>query len=191
MVRYIIGGIIVLGVGAGALYALTYNPLPVEMTEVTQQTVREFIAEDAKTRLDDEYLIAMPISGTLLEPFVEIGDGHRHDQGFRIDSGGEAGCESAADEVGHGRREREPEDDATGKSLAGPSAVGHVGETDSYCLAEQEEQPTRAQYGKQPSDDRSPTDVRSRAVRRQRLGAGLVRVVVSGFFVFRHFRVQT
>jgi HlyD family secretion protein len=82
MVRYIIGGIIVIGIGAAAIFGLTYNPLPVEMTEVTQRTVREFIAEDAKTRLDDEFLIAMPISGTLLPPFVEIGD--EVDEGFCV-----------------------------------------------------------------------------------------------------------
>ncbi len=74
MVRYILVGVLVLVVGGGAIYTLTYNPLPVEMQEVTKRTVREFIAEDAKTRLDDEFIIAMPISGTLLAPDVEIGD---------------------------------------------------------------------------------------------------------------------
>jgi len=74
MLRYTVGGILAVVVVAGALFALLYNPLPVEMTEVTQRTVREFIAEDAKTRLDDEYTIAMPISGTLFAPDVEIGD---------------------------------------------------------------------------------------------------------------------
>ncbi len=74
MVRYIGIGVLVAAVGGGAIFALMYNPLPVEMTDVTKRTVREFIAEDAKTRLDDEFIIAMPISGTLLAPDVEIGD---------------------------------------------------------------------------------------------------------------------
>ncbi len=74
MVRYILFGAVVIVVGGGAIFALMYNPLPVEMTDVTQRTVREFIAEDAKTRLDDEFIIAMPISGTLFAPDVEIGD---------------------------------------------------------------------------------------------------------------------
>ena len=64
MVRYILFGAMVVVVGGGAVFALMYNPLPVEMTDVTQRTVREFIAEDAKTRLDDEFIIAMPISGS-------------------------------------------------------------------------------------------------------------------------------
>lgn len=74
MVRYTVGGILAAVAVAGALYALLYNPLPVEMTSVSQRTVREFIAEDAKTRLDGEFIIAMPISGTLFAPDVEIGD---------------------------------------------------------------------------------------------------------------------
>lgn len=74
MVRYIVGGVLAAVVAAGALYALLYNPLPVEMTNVSQRTVREFIAEDAKTRLDTELVIAMPISGTLFALDVEIGD---------------------------------------------------------------------------------------------------------------------
>jgi HlyD family secretion protein len=74
MVRYIVIGLLAIVVGGGALFALMYNPLPVEMTDVTQRTVREFIAEDAKTRLDGEHIIAMPISGTLFSPDVEIGD---------------------------------------------------------------------------------------------------------------------
>lgn len=74
MVRYILIGLVVAVVGGGAVFGLMYNPLPVEMTEVEKRTVREFIAEDAKTRLDDEFVVAMPISGTLLPPDVEIGD---------------------------------------------------------------------------------------------------------------------
>lgn len=48
--------------------------IPVETTEVTRRTVREFIAEDAVTRLGEDYLIDMPISGTLERVRFEVGD---------------------------------------------------------------------------------------------------------------------
>ncbi len=47
---------------------------PVEMTEAAQRVVREYISEDAKTRLDEEYTLAMPVSGTLERIAFKEGD---------------------------------------------------------------------------------------------------------------------
>lgn len=60
---------------AGAVYlALRETPVAVEMTTPSVITVREFIAEDAKTRLADEYIIDTPILGTVGRIRLEIGD---------------------------------------------------------------------------------------------------------------------
>ncbi len=45
--------------------AMREGPLPVEMAQAETRTVRAYISEDAKTRLDDDILIDMPISGTV------------------------------------------------------------------------------------------------------------------------------
>lgn len=56
--------------------ALSLRPpaIPVEMGTPVQRTVREFIAEEAKTRLGDEYVVDMPVSGTLQRLAWEVGD---------------------------------------------------------------------------------------------------------------------
>ena len=60
---------------AGLIYLiLRPRPVPVEIAEATVQTVREYIAEDGKTRLDDEYLIDMPVAGTVRRIGLEVGD---------------------------------------------------------------------------------------------------------------------
>lgn len=58
----------------GTVFALRERALPVEMSQVTTRTVREYIAEDAKTRLDDDYIIDMPLSGTVEKIALEEGD---------------------------------------------------------------------------------------------------------------------
>ncbi|MCC6696113.1 MAG: efflux RND transporter periplasmic adaptor subunit [Candidatus Hydrogenedentes bacterium] len=50
------------------------RPVAVEMAEVSARTVREYIAEDAKTRLADDYIIDMPLSGTVDAITLEEGD---------------------------------------------------------------------------------------------------------------------
>ena len=67
--------IAVIGVAvSGVAYSLFGRALPVEMISPTVTTVREYVAEDAKTRLADEYVIDMPIAGTLERLELEIGD---------------------------------------------------------------------------------------------------------------------
>ena len=58
------------------LVALSMRPRPlaVEFAEVSEMTVREYVTEDAKTRLGDEYVIDMPISGTVDRIELEVGD---------------------------------------------------------------------------------------------------------------------
>jgi len=66
-----------LGIGVlllGAYIMLRARPIPVETYEVSRQTIREFITEDAKTRLADEYVVDMPISGTIERIRLEVGD---------------------------------------------------------------------------------------------------------------------
>jgi HlyD family secretion protein len=69
-------GIIVLIIAVvGVVYtALQGQTIIVEMNEVSRETVFEYIIEDAKTRLDNEYTIDMPINGTVERIDLEIGD---------------------------------------------------------------------------------------------------------------------
>ncbi|GMV99140.1 MAG: hypothetical protein AMXMBFR84_02790 [Candidatus Hydrogenedentota bacterium] len=57
-----------------AVWALRGRGLPVEMAEARVETVREYIAEDAKTRLSDEYIVDMPLTGTVNRIELEVGD---------------------------------------------------------------------------------------------------------------------
>lgn len=57
-----------------ALPLLLGCAVPVEMTDVGRRSVREYIAEDATTRLGDEYVLDMPLSGTLQRIDWEVGD---------------------------------------------------------------------------------------------------------------------
>jgi len=54
--------------------AMREGALPVEMTQAETRTVRAYIAEDAKTRLDEDILIDMPISGTVRKITLQEGD---------------------------------------------------------------------------------------------------------------------
>lgn len=71
---------IVWGVGiaslviAGAIIMIRGGAVPVEMGAPVTTTVREYIAEDARTRLANEYTVDMPISGTADRIAFEIGD---------------------------------------------------------------------------------------------------------------------
>jgi len=71
----------ILGAGGGVLlvavlayYSFRPQPVVVEIGAVEQRTVREFVAEEAKTRLADEYLIDMPDAGLLERMTLEVGD---------------------------------------------------------------------------------------------------------------------
>jgi len=74
MKRIIIIGIIVGAVGGMGYVSFKGQAIPVEMAEVTTASVFEYISEDAKTRLDDEYIVDMPVMGTLKRIGLEIGE---------------------------------------------------------------------------------------------------------------------
>lgn len=71
-------GLAILAFIAVVLVAVRPQPIVLEMSEVTRETVYEFVIEDAKTRLDDEYIIDMPVGGTLNRISLEIGDMVKH-----------------------------------------------------------------------------------------------------------------
>ncbi|MCP4642228.1 MAG: biotin/lipoyl-binding protein, partial [bacterium] len=73
MKRILIGAVLA-AVAVLAVLGLRGRGVPTEVTHVTHATVREYIAEDAKTRLDKDYLIDMPVSGTLERIALEEGD---------------------------------------------------------------------------------------------------------------------
>lgn len=74
MKKYIIIGVIAVLVVAGILVAVFGSAVPVQTTQPVTMTVREYVAEDAKTRLANEYVVDMPVSGTLIRIDLEEGD---------------------------------------------------------------------------------------------------------------------
>lgn len=57
-----------------AYLALHESALPVEMAQAETRTVQAYIAEDAKTRLDEDITIDMPINGTIRKITLDEGD---------------------------------------------------------------------------------------------------------------------
>ncbi len=70
-IAFVIGIAIVLAI---AYLALHESALPVEMAQAETRTVRAYIAEDAKTRLDEDITIDMPINGTIRKITLDEGD---------------------------------------------------------------------------------------------------------------------
>lgn len=74
MKRYLIIGFVVLAVAAGAIVAVRGPSVAVEVTQPKAMTVQAYVSEDAKTRLAYEYIVDMPVSGTLERIQLEVGD---------------------------------------------------------------------------------------------------------------------
>ena len=72
--KRIVWGIVILCVVATVAYSVKPRRTPVEMGTPERRNVREYIAEEAKTRLADEYVVDMPVQGTLLRIDLEVGD---------------------------------------------------------------------------------------------------------------------
>lgn len=70
-VTWTLVAVVVLGF---AVVAFRSPGIPVELTTVAMTSVVEYIAEDAKTRLANEYVIDMPVSGTAQRIELEVGD---------------------------------------------------------------------------------------------------------------------
>ncbi len=74
MRRIIIGGAAAAVATALIVWAFRGSPVSVEIAEVKLRTVREFVEEDARTRLGDEYTLTMPVTGTIERMDLEVGD---------------------------------------------------------------------------------------------------------------------
>jgi HlyD family secretion protein len=72
--RIVIGAAVGFVALVALFFALRTSPVPVEIAEVSRQTVREFIAEDGTTRLKETYIIDMPVSGTIERITLDEGD---------------------------------------------------------------------------------------------------------------------
>lgn len=72
--KRLIFGVVVIAVATAVVLVVRGQGIPVEMTQVSSRTVREYVAEDAKTRLDNEYILTMPVAGTLERLELEVGD---------------------------------------------------------------------------------------------------------------------
>jgi len=80
MKKYLIIGAIGLVVVAGAIVALRGPSVAVQVMRPQAMTVQAYVAEDAKTRLAYEYVVDMPVSGTLERIQLEVGDDVEKDQ---------------------------------------------------------------------------------------------------------------
>jgi len=63
----------VLVVAAVVVYALWPRPLSVEAERCTRGPIQVFVSEEAKTRLDELYTVAMPVAGRLLRTDLQEG----------------------------------------------------------------------------------------------------------------------
>ncbi|MFO7976377.1 MAG: efflux RND transporter periplasmic adaptor subunit, partial [Candidatus Hydrogenedentota bacterium] len=71
--RLIIAAIVVVAAIGTAYFAFRGPVISVAVTEAVRRDVSEYVAEDAKTRLHDEYTIDMPVSGTLERIDLDVG----------------------------------------------------------------------------------------------------------------------
>ncbi len=74
MKKYIILGVVGVAIAAGIFVALRGPSVAVVVTKPQRMTVQAYVAEDAKTRLAYEYVVDMPVSGTLERIQFEVGD---------------------------------------------------------------------------------------------------------------------
>ena len=68
---WIVIGVVVLG---GIALSMRPHPVEVKIGHAEKRTVREYIADEAKVRLDKEYLIDMPVAGTVETIVWKVGD---------------------------------------------------------------------------------------------------------------------
>lgn len=72
--RRLIWGAVILTIVAVAVLSLRPQATLVELGHPEIRTVKQYIAEEAKTRLRDEYIIDVPLSGTVERITLEVGD---------------------------------------------------------------------------------------------------------------------
>jgi HlyD family secretion protein len=74
MKKYIILGFVGVAIAVGIVIALRGPSVAVVVTKPRPMTVQAYVAEDAKTRLAYEYVVDMPVAGTLERIQLEVGD---------------------------------------------------------------------------------------------------------------------
>lgn len=72
--KKIVGTAIIAVLLGFAVLSMRPQPALVEIGKPEKRAVREYITEEAKTRLRDEYTVDMPLSGTLKRMSLEVGD---------------------------------------------------------------------------------------------------------------------
>ncbi len=72
--KKIVGTAILVVLLGFAVLSMRPQPVLVEIGKPEKRAVREYITEEAKTRLRDEYTVDMPLSGTLKRISLEVGD---------------------------------------------------------------------------------------------------------------------
>lgn len=74
MVRWLFIVVAMLAVGAGVLTWLRPPGVPVDVTNAQRQAIREYVAEEAKTRLPEIQRITMPLAGRVRPIHLREGD---------------------------------------------------------------------------------------------------------------------
>lgn len=72
--KRIFGAAVVAGLAVLAALSMRPQPVLLEIGQPERRAVREYVAEEAKTRLRDEYVVDMPVTGTLNRVSLEVGD---------------------------------------------------------------------------------------------------------------------
>ncbi|MCA9151949.1 MAG: HlyD family efflux transporter periplasmic adaptor subunit [Planctomycetales bacterium] len=72
--RWMILLVVVAVIVGGSAFAFSPRGLPVDMATAERSSIREFIEEEAKTRLPDIFKITMPLQGRILPISLEEGD---------------------------------------------------------------------------------------------------------------------
>ena len=82
MKRILFWTVVVAGIAAIVFLAARPQPLEVEVVRCARGTAEAFITEEAETRLDDDYVIAMPVNGRLLR--IDLKEGAQVEKGSEI-----------------------------------------------------------------------------------------------------------
>ena len=78
--KRIVWAVVLVAIVGGAVVAFRGRGVPVKIAAPSVVTVRDYIAEDGKTRLGNEFTVAMPVSGTVDRIDLEVGDLVQKDQ---------------------------------------------------------------------------------------------------------------
>ncbi len=154
MKRIVLGAVVMLALVSVAL-GVRGRAVPVELAQVTAQPVREYISEDATTRLADEYIVAMPVSGTVERIAFKVGDMVAQGQNVaRVDPFGlEQQIKGVEALVARARAQIDGVDATKPKSEEIESAAMRVREArDAERIAQEERAMAELEYGEAAQD---------------------------------------